>query len=63
MDQSEYLHSGGTASSGGDRQDKEANLFADLNGNYFKMLKMTEIDKCFNLDASSTDSQINFDKF
>ena len=38
-------------------------LFAELNGNFFKMLKMIEIDKYFNLEMNSIDSQINFDKF
>ena len=27
------------------------------------MLRMIEIDKCFNLESNSTDSHINFDKF
>ena len=38
-------------------------LYAQLNGNLFMMLKMIELDKCFNLGASSTDTHINIEKF
>ena len=41
----------------------EDTLYSELNGNFFKFLRMIEIDKYFNLEANSTDSQINYDKF
>lgn len=41
----------------------DVDLFAELNGNFFKMLKSTEIDRYFNLETNSSDSQVNFEKF
>lgn len=37
------------------------NLFSKLNGNFFKFLRTIELDQFFNLYATSTDSEANFD--
>ena len=44
-------------------QSNHFELFGELNGNFFKILKMIELDKCFNLGATSTDTHINIEKF
>lgn len=38
-------------------------IFTRLNSDFFKFLHTIELDKYFNLEASSTDSQCNFEKF
>ena len=43
-------------SSSNDSTDQSNSTFAELNGNFFKMLKQVEIDRYFNLEVNSTDS-------
>ena len=56
-------HADGFQSPMAEQEATEDTLYSELNGNFFKFLRMIEINKYFNLEANSTDSQINYDKF